>query len=76
MQLKQGDLVKPALGKFLEVLKAKAIYDHYDERIRAGSCQIDFGFGLRGRLLIIDMKSFFQDVGQTYDEAAVFNNGC
>lgn len=74
--MKGISLVRPAVGKFLEVLKAKAIYDYYDERIRAGSCQIDFGFGLRDPLLIIDIKSFFHEVGATYDEIAVFNNGC
>lgn len=66
----------PAKEKLLETLKTKALAEYAYDRIVSGVCGFEFGFGVRDPALMLDMKTFFNEVGLEGDALRVFPNGC
>ncbi|WP_019867115.1 transglutaminase-like domain-containing protein [Methylovulum miyakonense] len=71
----QSELV-PGKKKFLEFLKAKAIYGYYRERIAAQFCDFEFLYGLKDPVLLGDMQDFFIEAGRLDEATRIFDNQC
>ncbi|TAL46033.1 MAG: hypothetical protein EPN89_11170, partial [Methylovulum sp.] len=59
--IKGYSATRPSAKKFLEYLKARAIFGFYRERIPSGLCGYEFGYGLRDTNLLADLKQDFTE---------------